>query len=175
MTTTLTHDRQSGAASRRLRARSAWQRRLLRKLVVLDTIAGLVGALGAVLVRYDGTAAAVHGVDYRVLAALAGLLWVAVVAASGGYDRRRIGLGTEEFRRIGNAAVRSLALLVLVGFAVKADVSRSVVVSSVACMTLLTLALRWIARRVLHHERRRGRCMHQVVAVGAALEVRSLI
>jgi hypothetical protein len=139
----------------------AWQRRLRRKLVVLDVIAGLAGALGTVVVRYDGERTFLGDVDYRLLALGTGLLWVTVVAASGGYDRRIVGLGTEEFRRIGNAAVRVLALLVLVGFAVKADTSRGVVVGSVASMGLLSVLLRWVSRRVLHRERRR----HQQVNV----------
>src|SRR5258708_7157314 len=105
----------------------AWQRRLRRKLVILDTVAGLAGAVGTVVVRYEGKSVLLGGVDYRLLAVLTGVAWVGLVAASGGYDRRVIGLGTEEFRRVGNVAVRMLALLVLIGFAVKADTSRSVV------------------------------------------------
>ena len=159
----------------RTRPRLGWQRRLRRKLVVLDTVAGLSGALGVVLIRYDGPSASLVGVDYRVWAAIAGVLWVAVLAASGGYDRRIIGLGSDEFRRIGNAAVRMLALLVLVGFATKADESRVVVSLGVLAMGLLTLLLRWLSRRVLHRQRRQGRCVHHVLAVGSSAEVRALI
>jgi len=157
------------------RARLGWQRRLRRKLVVLDLVAGLASAVGTVVVRYDGDAASLLGVDYRLWALASGIVWVVIVAASGGYDRRIIGLGTEEFRRIGNAALRMLALLVLAGFAFKADTSRSVVALAVLSMGLLTLFLRWLSRRVLHRERRHGRCMHHVLAVGTAADVRSLV
>ena len=159
----------------RTRPRLGWQRRLRRKLLVLDLVAGLSSSVGTVLIRYDATAAKLGGIDYRWLAVIVGVAWVGVVAASGGYDRRIIGLGTEEFRRIGNAAVRMLALLVILGFAIKADTSRSVVAFSVVGMGLLTLFLRWVSRRVLHYDRRRGRCMHQVLAVGDASDVRSLV
>jgi exopolysaccharide biosynthesis polyprenyl glycosylphosphotransferase len=157
------------------RPRLGWQRRLRRKLLILDAVAGLSGALGTVLVRYDGAAAPLGGIDYRLLALGAGALWVVLIAASGGYDRRIIGLGTEEFRRVGNTAVRMLALLVILGFATKVDTSRSVVAISVTSMALLTLLLRWLSRRMLHYERRRGRCMHQVLAVGSASDVCSLV
>ena len=162
-------------APTRTRPRLGWQRRLRHKLVLLDTVAGLSGSLGTVLVRYDGTAAPLMGIDYRLLAIATGALWVLIIAASGGYDRRIIGLGTEEFRRIANAAVRMLAVLVIAGFAFKADSSRSVVGAAVVSMGLLTLLLRWTSRRVLHRERRRGRCMHQVLVVGTAADVRSLV
>jgi exopolysaccharide biosynthesis polyprenyl glycosylphosphotransferase len=161
-------------APARTRPGIAWQRRLRRKLVILDTVAGLAGSLSAVFARYDAGAAQLGGVDYRLLAVLTGLGWVAMVAMSGAYDRRIIGLGTEEFRRIANAGVRMLALLVLLGFAVKADTSRAVVVVALTSMTVLSLGLHWIARWSLHNERRHGRCLHRVVAVGTGAEVRRL-
>ena len=159
----------------RTRPRLGWQRRLRRKLVVFDAIAGLGGGMLAVLIRYDGAAASLNGIDYRGWAAIAGVIWVVVVAASGGYDRRIIGLGTDEFRRIGNAAVRLLAVLVLAGFVFKADVSRTVVAVSVVAMAFWSLAFRWLSRRVLHHERRQGRCVHHVLAVGTASDVTALV
>ena len=159
----------------RTRPRLGWQRRLRRKLVMLDAVAGLSGALSAVLVRYHGTAATLRGLDYRAWAAIVGLLWVGIVAASGGYDRRIIGLGSDEVRRIGNAAVRMLALLVLVGFVTKTAESRVVVTIGVLGMCLWSLLLRWLSRRVLHHQRRQGRCVHHVLAVGSSVEVRALI
>src|SRR4051812_36409309 len=65
----------------RTRPRLGWQRRLRRKLLVMDAVAGLSGALGTVLVRYDGDAAPLMGIDYRLLAVGTGLLWVVLVAA----------------------------------------------------------------------------------------------
>jgi exopolysaccharide biosynthesis polyprenyl glycosylphosphotransferase len=159
----------------RTRPRLGWQRRLRRKLVVFDTIAGLGGGMLAVLIRYDGAATSLKGVDYRAWAAIAGVIWVGVVAASGGYDRRIIGLGTDEFRRIANAAVRMLALLVLASFVFKADASRAVIAVGVLAMGLWSLLFRWLARRVLHHERRQGRCVHHVLAVGSAADVTALV
>jgi exopolysaccharide biosynthesis polyprenyl glycosylphosphotransferase len=155
--------------------RLAWQNRLRRKLIVLDAVAGIAGCLGTVLLRYDGQQALLSNVDYRVLAVATAALWLVVVALSGGYQARVLELGSEEFRRIGNAAVRLLALLVLLGFAVKADVSRSVVIGSVVSTAILGLLLRWVARTELHRQRRNGRCLHRVLAVGDATDVQSLI
>jgi len=156
-------------------ARPAWMRRLRRKLAILDVFAGLVGAIGVVLVRYDGAAAQLSGVDYRALAVAAAAAWPLVLLFSGCYERRVIGLGTEEFRRVGNASVRLLALLVLLGFVTKADVSRSVVLSATVAMASLTIMLRWMARKVLHAQRRRGRCLHRVVVVGTPGDARALL
>jgi exopolysaccharide biosynthesis polyprenyl glycosylphosphotransferase len=166
---------QAAAPAVRRRRGLAWQRRLRQKLLILDAVAGLAGSIGAVAVRYSGGNPSLHGVDYQLLALATGFSWVLMVAITGGYDRRVIGLGTEEFRRIFNAGVRLLAALELVGFVTKAELSRSVVVSAVFVTTLLTLFLRWVARRVLHAQRRRGLCRHRVVAVGTLADVGSLI
>ena len=153
----------------------AWQRRLRRKLVILDVIAGIVASVGTVVIRYGATGARLDGLDYRLLGVLSALAWVLVVAVGGGYDRRVVGLGTEEFRRVTNSGVRLLALLVIVGFLTKADVSRSVVVVSVLATTAVSLLLRWVSRRVLHAQRRRGRCVHRVVVVGTPGDARALM
>ena len=159
----------------RLRPALAWQRRLRRKLLILDAVAGFSGAVASVVIRYDGQNPTVEGVRYQLLALLVGVVWLVMLALGGGYDRRVIGLGTEEFRRVFNTGVRLLALLVLIGFVAKADVSRSVVVSTAVAVTVLTLLLRWVSRRVLHWQRRRGLCQHRVVAVGTPADVRSLV
>jgi exopolysaccharide biosynthesis polyprenyl glycosylphosphotransferase len=163
------------ARARRVSRGLVWQSRLRRKLIVLDTVAGIAGCLGTVLLRYNGQQALLSNLDYRFLALATAALWLVVVALSGGYQARVLELGSLEFRRIGNAAVRLLALLVLLGFAVKADVSRSVVVGSVASTAILGLLLRWVARTELHRQRRSGRCLHRVLAVGNASDVQSLI
>ena len=152
-----------------------WQRRFRRKLVILDAFAGIVASLMTVVVRYGAGGARVDAIDYRLLAVVSAAAWVLVVAAGGGYDRRVIGLGTEEFRRVANAGVRLLALLVLVGFLAKADLSRGVVVVSVVATSLLSLLLRWVSRRALHAQRRRGLCLHRVVVVGTGGDARSLM
>jgi exopolysaccharide biosynthesis polyprenyl glycosylphosphotransferase len=157
------------------RPQVGWQRLLVRRLLVLDALAGAAAAFGTVLVRYGGAPAGVSGVDYRVLAALSALAWVLMVSLSGGYERRILGLGTEEFRRIANAGVRLLAALVLLGFVVKADLSRAVVVSSVAASVVVSLLFRWVARKVLHAQRRRDRWVHRVVAVGTPGDLRALL
>ena len=92
----------------RLRPALAWQRRLRRKLLILDAVAGFSGAVGAVALRYNGQNPSLDGVRYQLLAVLVGAAWLVMVAMGGGYDRRVIGLGTEEFRRVFNAGVRLL-------------------------------------------------------------------
>jgi exopolysaccharide biosynthesis polyprenyl glycosylphosphotransferase len=148
---------------------------LRRKLVVLDAFAGVAAAICVVLVRYGAGSARLEGIDYRALAVVSAVAWVLIVSVSGGYDRRVIGLGADEFRRITNSGVRLLAILVVAGFFAKLDLSRSVVATTVLATTTLSLFLRWVSRRVLHAQRRRDRCVHRVVVVGTPGDARALL
>lgn len=166
-------DRSAGCVPETLRPR--WLARHLRILVGLDGVAALFAGLTVVLLRYRGSAAALGGVDYRLLALAFVPVWVVVVALTGGYERQVIGVGTEEFRRVLTAGVRATALLAIVFVAVKADIARSVLGLGLPATTLLSLGGRWCARRHLHARRRRGECTHRVLVVGTAADSARLL
>jgi exopolysaccharide biosynthesis polyprenyl glycosylphosphotransferase len=155
--------------------RPRWLDRYLRALVAADLLCALVGGLVVVLLRYRGAPAALGGVDYRALALLFAPFWVATLALTGGYDRRIVGVGSEEFRRVVDGAVRALAALAIGLLAFKADVARSVIALALPATVLLTLLGRWTARRALHAKRRRGGWMHRVLVVGNAAESARLL
>ncbi|HVA61940.1 MAG TPA: sugar transferase [Mycobacteriales bacterium] len=162
-------------AGERISSGPPWLRRFRRKLVILDAFAGVAGSVAVVLVRYDGRGVDVAGTDARLLAVLLGAAWVGVLAGSGGYERRVLGVGSEEFRRVVGSAVRLLCGLVLLGFVDKADLSRSVIVATVVTVCGLSLGLRWLARKELHRARRRGRCLHRTLLVGSASDVAAMV
>jgi exopolysaccharide biosynthesis polyprenyl glycosylphosphotransferase len=137
-------------------------------LIGLDALAAAVAAMATVVIRYDGRAALVAGLDYRVLAVLFVPLWLAVLALTGAYDRSLVGVGSEEFRRVVGASVRALAVVALLVAGLKVDIARSVVAVGLPGVAVLTLSGRWIARRALHAARRRGRWCHRVLVVGDA-------
>jgi exopolysaccharide biosynthesis polyprenyl glycosylphosphotransferase len=168
-----TVDRSLG--TRQVMQRPRWLARHVRLLVALDALDALLTGTAVVLVRYRGTAASLGGVDYRVLAACFMPVWVGVVALTGGYERQVVGVGTEEFRRVLGAGVRATALLAVLLVAVKADVARSVLAVGLPATTGVSLVGRWSARRLLHAQRRRGRCTHQVLVVGSAAESARLL
>jgi hypothetical protein len=51
------------------------------------------------------------------------LLWLGSLAIAGGYDRRFVGVGSEEFRKILNAAVSLTAGIAIVSYAAKLDLA----------------------------------------------------
>src|SRR3954454_20652928 len=92
--------------------------------------------------------------------------WLILLWANGTYDRRYLGLGSEEFKRIVRCSVTVVACVSLLAFATKTQLSRGTV-ALVSLSALLFLLLdRVLARQVLHVARRRtGHGAHRMVLV----------
>jgi exopolysaccharide biosynthesis polyprenyl glycosylphosphotransferase len=149
---------------------AGWERRYGVALLVVDALAvGLAGAV-AQAVRFGSPGSPVNlaatSVPYWLVAAVMVPVWLTVMAVGGGYEPRVLGVGSEEFRRVFNAAVRFLALVVIVFYALNVDLARGFVAVFIPLATVLTLLGRYAARRWLHARRARGRAMHRVLVVG---------
>ena len=103
------------------------------------------------------------------------LLWWVSVALARGYDVRFIGLGSEEFRRVLNAAVSLTGAVAIVSYAARSDIARGYLVIALPCATVLDLLARFVLRKRLHRQRRAGAFMHRTIAVGSADAVADLI
>ena len=153
------------------RGTAAWQRALVRYLLLLDFLAAAVAGLVAMLVRF-GTG----GPDVYLLVTLAApVVWVLSCASVRAYEHRFLGTGSEEFQRIFNAGVRLLALTAVVSLALRLEPARLYVLIALPTTVLLTLLLRYAARQWLHRQRASGRCQHKVIVVGRERSCAELI
>ena len=139
-----------------------WQTAYLRRALILDAGAAVVAAFGAYLVRW-GTE---RHPGYLLLASLFPLLWVAVVAANRGYEARYLVVGSEEFRRVGRAALAVTALVTFAAYLLGYELSRRFVLITLPAVAALSLAGRFGLRKWLHHRRSAGDFLHRVVVVG---------
>ncbi len=116
---------------------------------------------------------------YLAFTAVLPILWWVAVAGAGGYDSRFIGVGSDEFRRVLNAAVSLTAGVAIVSYALKLEFARGYVVVALPCATVFDLVARHRLRRRLHKLRspavadliaevRRG-TYHGLSVVGACL------
>lgn len=103
-----------------------WLPRFLAALLVLDAVAMVIGGLFGRMMNEETDA--VTGVPYVLVMVLVVPTWLLMLAASRAYERTCLGLGSEEYRRVGNAAVRFAALLTVVVFLFKMPVPRGLVV-----------------------------------------------
>src|SRR3954466_15180929 len=86
--------------------RDSWRRNYASALAILDLVCLLVSAGVAALSAHVLGTKALPGTHYRYLLMLAAPGWLLMLAASRAYDLRVLGVGSDEFKRVGNAAVR---------------------------------------------------------------------
>ena len=148
-----------------------WQPRYVRACLAVDVSAALLAAIATYLARWG------WGLQPTYLVVVVGLpmAWALVVAANRGYERRFLGAGSEEFRRISRSGVALAAGFTFFSYLFRYELARGFVLGVLPAVTLLTLVGRYALRRRLHALRRRNRCMHRVVVVGHAQPVLELL
>jgi exopolysaccharide biosynthesis polyprenyl glycosylphosphotransferase len=162
-------------ARRRLAVRepASWTRLYLRWAALTDCACGLLaGALG-LYVRFAGQGSLPP--SYVGFAVTLPVLWCSSVALAGGYGQRLFGAGSDEFRRVLNAAVALAAGIAIISYATKIDFARGYFVIALPSVAAFDLAARYRLRKHLHRLRRDGSCMQRVVAVGHAPAVADLV
>jgi exopolysaccharide biosynthesis polyprenyl glycosylphosphotransferase len=105
---------------------------------------------------------------YISLTVLVPAAWVIAVAVQRGYERRFIGTGTEEYRRVANAGLLLFVALAVASYAFDSELSRLYVFVTVPLTVLLSFISRHQLRRRLHRLRSRGGAMERVLVVGRA-------
>jgi exopolysaccharide biosynthesis polyprenyl glycosylphosphotransferase len=164
--TAVTGGRRTDETLARLAAQNpaAWTGSYLRQVITADGLCALASGMLALKLRFDGNG----NPPSRYLALSLGLplIWLCIVALTGGYDSRFIGVGTDEFRRVLNAGVTLTAAVAIAAYATKTGIARGYVVLALPCLTMSDLIVRFALRKRLHRLRRMGSCMRRVVAVG---------
>ena len=160
--------------SARPTASSSWDWRYRNKVVCTDFLLVVAAVALAVPLRWHSNIGNETPLFLRP-ALLLPVVWSISLALSGAYDRRYLGLGPEEFKRVGNAAVRAIAVLSFYFFASKVDVSRAYIAYALALATSFTLVGRYVTRKMLHRRRIRGESCHRVLVLGSKHSVASLI
>ena len=150
---------------------TAWSRRYTARLALLD---GLVGMLAVVAAAVIFPNISFSTPKLAVLVLGASLAWPIAVAISRGYERTKIGVGGDEMR----AVLRAVILAIAAGAVPSAVSGRYGVVALCVMATpiagLASLAVRFAARKHLHHQQRHGRNVRRVIVVGSAYSAADL-
>ncbi|GIJ51497.1 exopolysaccharide biosynthesis polyprenyl glycosylphosphotransferase [Virgisporangium aliadipatigenens] len=169
------------SAWKRTRRTPMWHRVYVVALVLLDFLGALFADLTSITLFDNKAESGLSTTElFPVIAyVLLPLGWVIVLWAHGCYDRRYLGVGTDEFKRALRASWTVVAVVAFMAFAQKRDLSRMTV--GVALLGALTyiLLLRYLARSILHLTRNKtGLAVHRMVLVGTlpeTLEVHAAI
>lgn len=154
-----------------LRARTSapWLRRYIAVVMAADLGVGAMGLLAAIAVP----AVFPFLVDVPLSALLLAPLWVLALGSARGYDRSRIGVGSDELRSVFRALVTAVATFGFVSALLPHDWLGTVVVAT-PVSAALSMLVRLIARKTLHRRQSRGLDVRSVLLVGEVASVAEL-
>jgi hypothetical protein len=135
----------------------AWQSTLARRLVALDL--AIAGPPVQSLSRSGSDSR--PPCCTRCWRSSSPVGFVAMIAVARGYEGRFLGSGSEEYRRVANAGVRYVALVMVVSYAMRLELARGFVLLAFPLAVVLVLLGRYAARQALHRARRNGRLQPQ--------------
>jgi len=155
-------------AARRI---ATWHRPYGITLLITDVIAVLIASYTAM--QYNKATAGFQS-NYQIFTLVAfvflPLAWVIVLWGHGCYDRRYLGIGADEFKRVFRASVTVTALVSFIVFSTSFSPSRFSVGIALLSGLVYVSIFRYLARRVLTVVRGRGRAVHRVLLVGTFAE-----
>lgn len=149
-----------------------WERLYVTLALLGDmTAGGIAGGLAFAVARLrDPSNVAAYAVETIVLP----IALVVAIALAGGYERRFMGIGPEEFRRMSLGALGLAASAGFLSWATNMQVARSYVVVALPTALVLTGIVRFALRKWVHRQRGRGRFTSRTVVIGPLSSVTEL-
>ncbi len=151
----------------------------LRAVRVTDLVVVALAVLGAQVARFGfeerHLQSGYGAIDYVVVSVVLILGWLLALHLEDAYDGRLVGHGVQEYKQVFSASTWLFAILAIVAFAFKLDFARGYVLVAFPAGTFMLLLGRWVARRWLVRQRRRGRLSDRVLLVGDREHVASLV
>jgi exopolysaccharide biosynthesis polyprenyl glycosylphosphotransferase len=145
-------------------------RRYQRLALAGDLLASLLGGALAAVARFGAPSA-----TYLLLTLALPVLWIAIIAGQRGYERRFLGTGTEEYRRVMQGGLVMFCLIAVVSYALRSEVARGYVFLAIPATLLLSLISRRRLRSWIYRLRAGGQGLQRVLVVGRADVVVSVI
>ena len=106
-------------------------------------------------------------VPYTFVSATLALLWVLALGWADSRSERVIGFGATEYIRVADSSLRVFGATAIVAFLFKVEVARGYLLLSLPIGLFALLLGRWLWRRWLIRQRRRGEYCARVVLVGS--------
>jgi exopolysaccharide biosynthesis polyprenyl glycosylphosphotransferase len=112
---------------------------------------------------------------YSAVSLVVAAIWFALLAAYRTRSPRIVGAGVEEYRRVVSATLATVGVIAVLLMTFRPDYARGYLAVALPLGLFGLLLSRSICRRLLAAQRRRGRCVTSVLAVGDPRAVRSLV
>ena len=152
------------------------QHRYVRTLVIVDSVVVALAVVAGYVGRFYDTPAIGVEVPYYVILPVLAVVWLLSLKGLRCYDDRVLGYGADEYRRIFTASLRVAGGVAIAGYAVDIGIARGFLAISFALGTILLIVARWLSRKHLHRQRKRGSgWSRRVLVVGDAPHVLELV
>lgn len=155
-----------------------WARRYVAVLTAWDVGVGATAALVPSVISETLSASAARIV---LLSLIGAVVWPLAVAAMKGYQRRAVGVGSDEL----HAVLRAWVAVVVAGavcaelvpalMETERDALLKLAVTGTPFAVVLSIGGRFAARKFLHRQQRAGRLVRRVVVAGSAVAASQLI
>ena len=155
------------------RGLAPWERSYIASLVALDAAAAAGAAVAAHTLRF-GEVPLLSPAGMATSVVALPVVWVLAMLLCRTYERRFLGVGSEEYRRVLVASVSVVAVVGTASWALELDVARGYVVAALPLATFLTLVQRYARRKLLHARRAQGQFLQRVLLVGHASSVAAM-
>ena len=153
----------------------SWRARYARVLYVIDVVSVIMAVAVAQWLRFGGLQA-YRDIDYAIISVAVAAAWLILLAIYRARSPRVIGDGAEEYRRVWLATISVFGGVAIVSMLFKLEIARGYLMIALPVGTVLLLAGRYAARRVVRRRRHKlGSCMTSVLVVGTAPAVRDMV
>jgi exopolysaccharide biosynthesis polyprenyl glycosylphosphotransferase len=147
-------------------ARSGWETRYVRLLVVFDLLVGVVAAGIALLLRFGSMVNQDYNRYYLWFTLALPFTWLLALTIHRAFEPRYLFVGNDEYERVFRAGVGLTATLAVFSFTFDLRLARGYVVIAMPTAIGLALCVRYLLRRRLHAAWARGDRLRRVILVG---------
>jgi exopolysaccharide biosynthesis polyprenyl glycosylphosphotransferase len=154
-----------------------WRGRYTNVLIMIDIVVVTLALMSAQMVRLGQLVAPfdVAHIYFSVTSFIVAVIWLSLLAAYRTRSPRIVGAGVEEYRRVVSATLATISVIAVALMIFRPEYARGYLAVAFPLGLLGLLLGRSICRRFLAAQRRRGRCVTSVLAVGDPRAVRSLV
>jgi exopolysaccharide biosynthesis polyprenyl glycosylphosphotransferase len=153
-----------------------WRKRYTTALIIIDVVVVILALMSAQLVRVGPvTTLDITSIYFSVASLFVAVIWLSLLAAYRTRSPRIVGAGVEEYRRVVSATLATISVIAVALMIFRPEYARGYLAVAFPLGLVGLLLGRQICRRFLGAQRRRGRCVTSVLAVGDPRAVRGLV
>ena len=157
--------------------RNSWQRDYAFRLLVSDCVVVLLSVVGSQLVWFGVDSRELAWdpivdltIGYTTVSLVLAAAWILTLATSNTRDRKVIGSGTLEYKRVADSTIGLFGAFAILAFLFDIGLARGYFLTALPAGFVLLVASRWAWRQWLRKRQRNGEYLSRAILVGERLK-----